>query len=99
VIAASIDPEGVAPTDQILVLKDKIWTARRRTVRAVDSRASGPRIFNAAVLIAPVAAEDSAVEALAAIASVEVEDSVVAALVALADSAGAAVDSEVDAEN
>ena len=70
-----------------------IWTARLRTGRVVNFRASGSRAFRAAALIDSVAVED-----LAAVIDSVVEDSVaavidlvVAALGALADSAAADV--------
>jgi hypothetical protein len=85
-----------ALTDQILILNDKIWTARPRIVHVVIFQASAPRIFNAAGLIGPAAAagsaaialvaEDlaaviaSAAEDLAAVIALAVEDSVAAAL-------------------
>jgi hypothetical protein len=61
-----------------------IWTARLRTGRAVNFRASGSRAFRAAALIDLGAAGDSAVIVLV------VEDSVAAALAGLAGSAAAA---------
>ena len=75
-------------TDQILIRKGKIWTARPRIDHVVIFQASAPRIFNAAALIG-LAAEDSEVTVLA------VED--LAAVAALADSAVA--DSGADGNN
>jgi hypothetical protein len=81
-----IDRAKATPTDRILVLKGKTWTANRRTDSAVDNQASAFKTFNAAALVAG--------EALGVIASVAAED--------LADSAaaGSAVaGSEADDEN
>jgi hypothetical protein len=83
---AMIEPEaGAASTVQgeavsigpAVEVDSVIWTARRRTGRVVNFRASGSRAFRAAALIDSVAVEDLAA----------VIDSVVAALGALADSA------------
>jgi len=71
-----------------------IWTARLRIDRVATFQVNALRTFNAAGLIAPVAAA-----VLAAIASVAVEDSMVAALGALADLAGAVVDSGAAGDN
>ena len=72
-----------ALTDQILIRKGKIWTAKRRTDHEAIFRVSASRMLNAAGLIGLVAAGDLAA---AAIDSVAVEDSVAAAS---ADSAAA----------
>jgi len=62
--AATIDLVAVALTDR--VLKCRIWTAKHRTGRVVVKRANAFRTFNAAVAIASVVAEDSAVVAAVA---------------------------------
>ena len=99
-----IDRAKAVSTDQVLVLKHKIWTVRLRIGRVAIFQASVPRISNAAALIALVAVGDlaaiaSAVAAglAAVIASGAVEDSVAAALV---DSVAAALaGSGADDEN
>ena len=69
-----------------------IWTARLRTGRVADNRANASRVFKAAALIDPAAAEDSAVIASVVVAALAEED--------LADlAAAAAAGSEVGAEN
>jgi hypothetical protein len=88
--AATIVRAKAAPTDQISVLKDKIWTERLRIDRVAGFRVSAPRIFNVAASIVLVA-EDSAVIASAA------EDLAVADLADLADLA--AEGSGVDGDN
>ena len=62
--AATIDLVAVAMTDP--VLKCRIWTAKHRTGRVVVKRANAFRTFNAAVAIASVVVEDSAVVAAVA---------------------------------
>jgi hypothetical protein len=71
-----------------------IWTARLRTGRVVDFRASGSKAFRAAALIDLVAVEDSAV-----IDSVVAGDSEAVALGDLADSVVEVEGSEAGAEN
>ena len=61
-----------------------IWTARLRTGRVVNFRASGSKVFRAVALIDLAAVEDSAV-----IASAGAADSVAVALGVLADSEAA----------
>ena len=68
-----------------------IWTARLRTGRVADNRANASRVFKAAALIDPVAAEDSAVIASVVVAALAAED--------LADLAAAAAGSEAADEN
>jgi hypothetical protein len=100
--AATIAPLKAALSDQILIPKDRTWTARHRTDRAAIFRVSGSKISNAVALIGLVAgdlgvtvlaAEDSvvtapSVAALAVAIASALEDSAAAA--ALADSAVAA---------
>jgi hypothetical protein len=57
-----------ALTGQILILNDRIWTARPRIGHVAIFQASVPRVFNAAALIALVAVGDSAAVAEAALA-------------------------------
>ena len=71
-----------APTDQVLIRKGKIWTAKRRTDHEAIFRVSVSRIFSAAGQIGLVAAVDLAV----VIASVVIASVVIASVVA-ADSA------------
>ncbi len=69
-----------ALTDQILIRKGKIWTAKRKTDHGAIFRVSASRIFSAAGLIGLVAAGDLAV----VIASVVAVDSAAIVLVAVA---------------
>jgi membrane-bound lytic murein transglycosylase MltF len=69
-----------ALTDQILIRKGKIWTAKRKTDHEAIFRVSASRIFSAAGLIGLVAAGDLAV----VIASVVAVDSAAIVLVAVA---------------
>jgi len=69
-----------ALTDQILIRKGKIWTAKRKTDHEAIFRVSASRIFSAAGLIGLVAAGDLAV----VIASVAAVDSAAIVLVAVA---------------
>jgi len=88
-----------ALTDQILIRKGRIWTARLRIDHVVIFQASAPRISNTAALIALVAAGDLAAIASAAaaglaevIASGAVEDSATAVTAsAVEDSVAAAL--------
>jgi hypothetical protein len=66
-----------------------IWTARLRTGRVADNRANASRVFKAAALIDPVAAEDPAVIASVAVAALAAEDLADLAAAAVADSAAA----------
>jgi hypothetical protein len=86
--AATIAPLKAALSDQILIPKDRTWTARHRTDRAAIFRVSGSKISNAVALIGLVA-ENFGVTVLA------VEDlaaGIVSAVAALADSAGSGAD-------
>jgi hypothetical protein len=77
--AVLTDPAQAGPIDQVeettidpgaaLV----IWTARLRTGRVADNRANASRVFKAAALIDPVAAEDSAVIASVVVAALAEE--------------------------
>jgi hypothetical protein len=90
-----------ALTDQILIRKGKIWTAKRRTDHEAIFRVSASRIFSAVGLIGLVAAGDLAV----VIASVAAADSAAIVLVAvaadLADlaAAGSEADDDIDQLN
>ena len=94
-----------ALTDQILIRKGRIWTARLRIDHVVIFQASAPRIFNAAALIGLVAVVDLAV--IASVAAEDLADSAVTApavedsvAAALADSAAAvAAGSEAGGKN
>src|SRR5262245_5787779 len=101
--AVPTGPLKAALTGQILILNDKIWTARPRIDHVVIFQASAPRIFNAAALIAlveaagligPAAAAGSAAiasvaEGLAAVIASAVEDSVAVALAGSVAAVGA----------
>ena len=69
-----------ARTDQILIRKDKIWTAKRRTDHEAIFRVSASRMLSVAGLIGLVAAGDLAV----VIASVAAVDSAAIVSVAVA---------------
>ena len=81
-----------ALTDQILIRKGKIWTAKRRTDHEAIFRVSASRIFSAAGLIGLVAAGDLAV-VIASVVAVDLAAIVLVAVAAadLADSAEEAV--------
>ena len=86
-----------ALTDQILIRKGRIWTARLRIDHVVIFQASAPRIFNAAALIG-LAAEASGVTVLAvensavAVIAPAMEDSVAEAALAGSAVAGSGAD-------
>ena len=63
-----------------------IWTARLRTGRVVNRRASDSRAFRAAALIAPVAVEDSGEAATDSVAAVGLAAGALGALAAVAGS-------------
>ena len=71
-----------ALTDQILIRKGKIWTAKRKTDHEAIFRVSASRIFSAAgliglvaVVIASVVAVDLAAIVLVAVAAADLADS------------------------
>jgi hypothetical protein len=72
-----------ALTDQILIRKGKIWTAKRKTDHEAIFRVSASRIFSAAGLIGLVAAGDLAV-VIASVVAVDLADSAAIVLVAVA---------------
>jgi hypothetical protein len=83
-----------ALSDQILIRKGKIWTAKRRTDHEAIFLVSASRIFSAAGLIGLVAAGDLAV----VIASVVAADSAAIVLVAVAVAADLADSAAEDFE-
>ncbi len=101
--AVLTDPAEAGPIDQVeettidpaaaLV----IWTARLRTGRVADNRANASRVFKAAALTDPVAAEDSAVIASVVVAALAEEDLADLAEAGAEDSAAA--DSGADDDN
>jgi hypothetical protein len=96
--AVLTDPAEAGPIDQVEEITIDpaaalvIWTARLRTGRVADNRANVSRVFKAAALIDPVAAEDSATAVIASVVAEDLEEEDLADLAEAAAAGSEAAD-------